>query len=183
MGVLPMDDRNAERIAMNTSRGRTRFVFLPGMARIDRLSAPDVYDRSFTMTAQLVLDRESASGVLIAAGTSLAGYEWLLIGGRPVFAYVLSRTEMFVARARETLPPAAHTIGVHFERTGPASGVATLRVGDREVGAVAIPRQWRIHAVHAGVRCGVNTGAPVSRLYGGPLPFEGRLDRVVVQLL
>jgi arylsulfatase len=183
LGVLPMDDRNAERLAANAASGRLRFVFLPGMARIDRLSAPDIYDRSFRMAARIQLNTGRASGVLIAAGTALAGYEWLLLDGWQVFAYVLSRTERFVARAAETLPAGEHAIGVSFERVAPASGRATLRVANRGVGSVEIPRQWPIYAVHAGLRCGSNPGAPVSGLYKGPLHFEGQLASVVVELL
>lgn len=182
MGVLPMDDRNAERLALNTVPGRAKYVFLPGMARLDRLSAPDIYDRSFLMRARFTVDWEAASGVVLAAGTSLAGYEWLLLAGRPVFAYVLSRTERFVIHAGEALSAGEHTLEVDFVRTGPGSGIATLRADGAAVGAETIPRQWRLYAVHAGVRCGANTGAPVTRLYAGALPFEGRLEWVTVEL-
>ncbi|MGE3909613.1 MAG: arylsulfatase, partial [Chloroflexota bacterium] len=42
-GALPLDDREYERVAESVAaRARTRTVFYPGMARVDRFSAPDI---------------------------------------------------------------------------------------------------------------------------------------------
>src|ERR1700738_4937219 len=65
--VLPLDDRDweraAERLRMNQ---RSRYEFLADMARIDRLSAPDISDRSYVVPAEFEQTAPAASGVLLA---------------------------------------------------------------------------------------------------------------------
>ena len=71
-GVLPLDDRDwergAERLRMNP---KTRYEYLGDMARIDRLSAPDISDRSYVVTANFEGD-EVAKGSYLPGAVALA---------------------------------------------------------------------------------------------------------------
>ena len=72
--VLPLDDRDweraAERLKMNPT---TRYEYLADMARIDRLSAPDISDRAYTVTASFEADRDT-QGVILAWGSMFGGF-------------------------------------------------------------------------------------------------------------
>src|SRR5262249_52813393 len=73
--VLPLDDREYERVAANAeARARSRYVYYPGMSRIDRLSAPYVTDRSWSIAAEVDIPAGGAEGVLLACGSRFAGY-------------------------------------------------------------------------------------------------------------
>ena len=52
-GVLPLDDRDWERAAARLRmNATTRYEFFGDMARIDRLAAPDISDRAYSITAE-----------------------------------------------------------------------------------------------------------------------------------
>src|SRR5499433_41868 len=73
--VLPLDDREYERVAESMrARARSRYVFYPGMARIERLNAPEITDRSWRLAADVEIPAVGAEGVVLASGTRLAGY-------------------------------------------------------------------------------------------------------------
>ena len=82
LDALPLDDKWAAR--SNVNRGappRGSYTFYPGLDRIDRIMAPDIYRRSYSIAADVEIPDNGAQGVLLAFGTSLAGYV-LYIKGR-----------------------------------------------------------------------------------------------------
>jgi len=182
--VLPLDDRDYERVAADVAaRRRTRYVYYPGMARIDRLSAPDVSDRSYTIHAEIDVPAEGAAGVLLACGTRFAGYVLYVQDGRPVYEYAYSDRVRHCIRGDAPLPVGRPvTVRFEFRRTGPRAGRGTLFVDDRPVGSVDIPRTWPLHGTAGGLFCGRDGGVPVSHAYTPPFAFTGRIDRVVVEL-
>lgn len=44
------------------------------MARVDRLSAPNIANRSYQIEAEIEIDQHGANGVLFAAGGRFGGY-------------------------------------------------------------------------------------------------------------
>ena len=85
--VLPLDDRFAERAVVadrpSQTRGKTRFVYLPGTVRVPEGTAPNVKARSHRIAAELEIP-QNAQGVIIAAGGS-AGYAMFVKNGRLMF--------------------------------------------------------------------------------------------------
>lgn len=76
-GVYPLDDRFAERVLTarpSVIAGRINFRYSHGTVRIPVGSAPLTYQRSHTITADLVIPRDGAEGVIVACGGSAAGY-------------------------------------------------------------------------------------------------------------
>ena len=41
---------------------------------------------------------------------------------------------------------------------------------------------WEVKSLNAGLRCGENRGAPISRLYRGAFRFDQVLERLTVEL-
>ena len=98
--VLPLDDRDweraAERLKMNPT---TRYEYMADMARIDRLSAPDISDRAYTVTASFEADRDR-QGVILAWGSLFGGFVIYLKDGRLCYEYVFSEIDEARARCR-----------------------------------------------------------------------------------
>jgi arylsulfatase len=181
--VLPLDDREYERVAENIrARARTRYVYYPGMARLDRLSAPAITDRSWSIAAEVDVPAGGAEGVLLASGTWFAGYVLYVQKGRLVWEYVYSLRERHVMRSTEPVPSGRHRLRYEFARTGPRRGRGSLWIDDRRVGEIELAKTWPVHGLTGGLFCGRDGGAPVSSAYAAPFAFTGTIHRVVVEL-
>jgi arylsulfatase len=76
--VYPLDSSFASRadpaIRPSLSRGRTEFVYYPGMVRIPEGSAPDFKNKSWTIAAEVTIPTGGASGVLASIGGRYDGW-------------------------------------------------------------------------------------------------------------
>jgi arylsulfatase len=181
--LLPLDDREYERVAANVrARARSRYVYHPGMARIDRLSSPDVTDRSWSVAAEVDIPAGGVEGVILAAGTRFAGYVLYLKDGRCVWEYVYAQNRRHVIRSETALPTGRVELRYEFTRTGSRRGHGALYVDGKPAGTVEIPKTWPVHGLTGGVHCGRDGGAPVSDAYSAPFAFTGTIHRLVVEL-
>ncbi|MCC7371004.1 MAG: arylsulfatase [Chloroflexi bacterium] len=189
-GALPLDDREYERLAESVAaRARQTTVFYPGMARVDRFSAPDITDRSHTIAAEVTIPAggmtasgAAVEGVLLASGARFGGYVLYVQGGHLVYEYAFSERERFAVRAEIPVPTGDVTLSYVFRRTGRRQGVGTLLVNGQPCGSVTLPKTWPVVAVTAGVLCGRDGGSAVSDAYALPFAFTGTLHRVTVTL-
>lgn len=181
--VLPLDDREYERVAASVAaRTRTSYVYYPGMARIDRLSAPNVTDRSWSIAAEVEIPPAGAEGVLLAAGNRFAGYVLYVKDGRLVLEYVYSERVRHTIVSAALVPPGRSILAWEFTKTGPRQGRGSLLIDGRPVGTVEIPKTWPLHATSSGIHCGRDGSVPVSEAYTSPFSFTGAITRVVVEL-
>ena len=68
--VLPLDDRDWERAAERLKMMPTlEYEFHAGMSRIDRLTSPDITDRSYRITATFEVPQATPQGVVLAWGS------------------------------------------------------------------------------------------------------------------
>jgi len=181
-GILPMANNLLELYQDVVPPPNPRYVLYPGMTRLDRLSSPDIYHFGSTITADVDVTSNGAEGVLLASGDGGAGYEWLLREGRVFFHYVFTREQRYEIRSSRQVAPGTQSLGMRIEKTGEASARVTLLANGEVVGEGDLPKMWPIYAPNAGIRCGENTGAPVSNTYAGNFPFNQVLHRVVVEL-
>ena len=181
--VLPLDDRDweraAERLRMNQ---RSRYEFLADMARIDRLSAPDISDRSYVVTAEFEQTAPAASGVLLAWGSRFAGFVLYINNDELCYEYVYSESLTHKLCVPLNKPVGRVVIALKFDHGGNRGARASLWVDGEAAGAVEIPRTWPTHGTTAGLNCGQDAGAPVSDAYECPFRFTGRALRVTVEL-
>lgn len=180
--VLPLEDDTLSLYQASVPPPRATYVFFPGMTRLDRLSAPDIFTWNSVFRAEVELSSDKASGVILAAGDSSCGYEWYLKEGVMQFAYVFTRNAVYSGSASESLPSGQHLLTLRIEKTSEDAGVARLGVGDSTWTEIELPKMWPIYAANAGIRCGENQHAPVSRDYEPPFEFEGTLKRVIVDV-
>jgi arylsulfatase len=182
-GVLPLDDREYERIAASmAARIRRRYAFTPRMARLDRFSAPDITDRSYRITAELDVPEGGAEGVLLESGSRFGGYALYVMDGRPVYEYAFSERERVRIVGDGPLPSGHTTVRFDFKKTGTRQGTGTLLVDGRVVGSVPLPKTWPSAGITAGLRCGRSGPAPISDGYPAQHACTGTIHLVVVVL-
>ena len=155
--VYPLDSSFASRadpaIRPSLTRGRSEFVYFPGMIRIPEGSAPDFKNKSWTIAAEVAIPQGSANGVLATMGGRYGGWALLMQDGKPEFAYAYSNQPEHKYRVASDQPLAAgnHIVRVKFEYDGGGIGkaaTATLLVDEKQVAQGRIPQT-------IGVRIGV----------------------------
>jgi len=182
-GVLPLDDREWERFAERKAGPQNnRYVFYPMMARIDRLSAPDIKDRAYHVKVSINIPNEGAEGVLLALGSRFGGYVLYIKDHHLIHEYVYTEHERHVVRSSRPVAPGSGTVGYRFKPTGANGGRGTLLINDEPAGDIDIPRMWPLSGIIGGLLCGRDAGSPLSAAYQCPFEFTGDLDHVVIEL-
>jgi arylsulfatase A-like enzyme len=181
--VLPLDDRDRERTAASLrATSRSRYVYRSAMARIDRLSAPNVANRSYRIRADIKRTSKDTHGVLFAAGGRFGGYVLFMQDGHLVHEYNCGGERRLVAKSPEPLAPGSHEVGFDFKKTGQLQGVGSLLVDGVVVATLPMADMWPLLPNATGVHCGRDDGSPVSESYACPNTFTGELVQVVVEV-
>ena len=149
-GVLPLDNSQfARAIAPRPSAvaGRTDFTYKGVNIGIPSGNAPNILNKSFTITADVDVPAGGGDGMIVTEGGRWAGYGLYIVKGQPVFDYNLLM--LLNARWAGDGPPLSqgkHTIVFDFKYDGPGiakGGTGVLKV-DGEVGNKKLydPRVW-----------------------------------------
>jgi len=187
--VLPIDNSKTARldpaIRPSLTRGRTKFTYGDGMTRIPEGASPNMKNTSFRITADVDVP-EKASGMIITQGGLFGGMGLFLRDGRPVYHanFVdIAHTEI---AGREPLAPGRHVVALRFAYDGGGigkGGTATLEVDGKPVAEGRIERTIPIRVtLDESLDVGEDTGTPVTTSYDVPFRFEGKVDRVVIDL-
>lgn len=93
-GVLPLDDRESER-ALDWFRmnAPSRYRYLPGMSRMDRLMVPAINGRSYLVTMKADFGSGQAQGAVLAFGNRFGGMALYCANGQLVFDYIYSEAK------------------------------------------------------------------------------------------
>jgi arylsulfatase len=180
--VLPLEDDTLKLYKASVPKPRATHVFFPGMTRLDRLSAPDIYNYNSVITAEMTITGRHANGVILASGDSSSGYEVFVNNGYVHFVYVYTRDTVYSFKSSSKIPLGDHQLIIKINKTGVASGVAQINLGDKNLGTFELPKLWPIYTPNSGVRCGENRHAPISRVYQAPFVFDQVLKRVIVDV-
>ena len=178
--VLPLDDRFYDRVDARPSDAEQRsFTFLPGTQALPPEASPDIFDRSFSITAHVERGDEKAEGVLLAQG-GRSGFSFFVKGSRLVFDYNLAGKH-FVLKSEHPLPLGTVELRLVMRKTGTRSAYGTLLVNGHSSGG----RDFETLANRFGtnwLQCGRNSPIAVSDDYEPPFVFSGLLRKVVVEL-
>jgi arylsulfatase len=143
--VLPIDNSKVERLDVSNRpsniHGLKQFAYYNGMVRIPEGSAPDLKNRSFGISAVVVVPEGGAEGLLMTQGGRFAGIGLYVKDGRPVFHYNNCGVERYVVAGKDTLAPGKRVITLDFNYDGGGigkGGTATLTV-DAKVVAGSCP--------------------------------------------
>ena len=104
--VLPIDGSALERLNVERptiARPRNKYVYYQGGSGIPFTAAPKVYNRPWTVTADVVIQKGGAEGVLMAQGGRTGGYTFFVKNQRLHFLYnYLGRDKFWLSPAKQS---------------------------------------------------------------------------------
>ena len=190
--VLPIDDRGAERLEPGIA-GRPTLIrgdsqlFFPGMGRLSENSVVSVKNKSFSVTAEVVVPDGGAEGVIIAQGGRFGGWSVYTKHGSAKFVYNVLGIHEFVTEAAKPIPVGTHQVRVEFAYDG--GGLAKggdvvvyydgTEVGTGRVGAT----QPMIFSADETTDIGYESGTTVTADYTAHgSRFSGKINWVQIDL-
>jgi hypothetical protein len=192
--VMPIDGSMLERLRVERptiAEARDRFVYYPGGSPVPFSAAPKVYNRAFSITADVQIPEAGAEGVLIAHGGRVGGYTFFVKDNRLRFVYNFLGRDVFTVTSNTELPVGDVALRYEFEPTGepdfaagkgvPATG--QLYIDGKLVGAVDMPYTVPNIFGTEGLTCGHDDGSRVAPDdYQDDFAFTGTLKRVTFDL-
>jgi hypothetical protein len=168
--VIPIDDRTAERVNPDLA-GRPQLVtgdtqFYPGMTGLSENSVLSIKNKSFSVTAEVVVPDGRANGTLIAQGGAIGGWSLYTRDGKTKFTYNLLGIQAFTTEASEPLPSGKHQVRVEFAYDGGGfakGGDVALYYDGEKVGEGRVDAtQPFIFSADEGLDVGSETGTAVA---------------------
>lgn len=196
--VLPLDNTTLAR--WNTPRpsvtaGRTVFTYSGELTGTPASAAPDIKNKSYTITAEVDIPEGGAEGMIVTEGGRFGGYGLFLskgefgIGrGKVVFLYNLLDLGRTTWDGPE-LEPGEHIIVFDFKSDGPGlgkGGTGVLSVDGKEVARNSMEHTTPItfpedetFDIGQDTRTGV---AMVEYRYDVPFKFTGKINKLTFRL-
>ena len=167
------------------------YEFFPDGAPIPFAVAPRPYNRTHTITADVVVPDSGAEGVLLTHGSRHGGYCVVVEGGHLHYVHNFLGLNRFTVSSTSSVPAGEHRLRVEVVATGKpdfATGrgshaLVRLMVDDQVVGDGELP--WTVPNLYAttGLSCGYAAYDSVDPdRYLPPFKFTGTLHRVVLDL-
>jgi hypothetical protein len=138
--VLPLDASGFTRsIAQRPSivAGRSEFNYLTPVTGILPGNEPNIFNKSYSITADVTVPEGGGEGVLVTDGGRFGGYALYLKRGVPVLNYNLEGVALFRWEGKQALAPGKHTVEFDFTYQGPGfakGGAGVLSVDGKAVG-------------------------------------------------
>jgi arylsulfatase A-like enzyme len=188
--VFPLDNSILPRITTprpSATAGRTQFTYSGEMAGMPVSDAPDILNKSYTITADVEVPQGGGEGMLATLGGRFGGYGLYLLKGKPVFTYNFVDLERFRWEGQQVLSPGKHRIVFDFTYDGPGfgkGGTGVLRVDDKEVASRKVPHTIPfLMAIDETFDVGVDTRTGVDdNDYQVPFRFTGKLAKLTFKL-
>jgi arylsulfatase len=188
--VFPLDNSVLARIITprpSATAGRSVFTYSGEMGGLPYSDAPDLLNKSYTITAEVTIPEGGAEGMLATMGGRFGGYGFYMLKGRPVFLYNFLDLERFRWEGPNAIAPGKHTIVFDFAYDGGGfgkGGTGVLKVDGREVARKSVPHTIPFlmtidesFDVGVDLRTGVN-----DQDYQVPFRFTGTLDKITYKL-
>jgi arylsulfatase len=147
----------------------------------------NVKNRSVTITADLIVPKGGANGVILAQGGRFGGWGLYMKGGKPVYTYNFLGMKRTTVVGKEAVPAGKATVKMEFAYDGGGAGkggVVTLLVNGKKVGSGRVERtQPGIFSVDDAADVGMDEGTPVVEDYQPrSTRFTGTIRKVVVDV-
>jgi arylsulfatase len=190
--VLPLDDRGIERAVPEIAgrptliQGDSQLLF-PGMGRLSENSVVSIKNKSFSVTANLVVPDEGAQGTIVAQGGRFGGWALYALDGVLRFTYNVLGIQHFTTSGSVAIPAGAHQVRAEFAYAGGGlgkGGTLTLYHDGQAVGTGEIPfTQAMIFSADETTDVGYESGTTVSPdLTPATSRFRGAIDWVQIDV-
>ena len=196
--MLPLDNTTLARWNApqpSLTAGRTVFTYSGGLTGVPNSGAPNILNKSYTITAEVEIPEGGAEGMIVTDGGRFGGYGLFLskgelgIGrGKPVFLYNLLDLKRTTWEGPE-LGAGKHTIVFDFKSDGPGlgkGGTGVLSVDGKEVARNSMEHTTPItfpedetFDIGQDTRTGV---AMLEYRYDVPFKFTGKINKLTFKL-
>lgn len=156
--------------------------------RFSRYSFASIMNRSWRMTADIVVPQKSSDGAIVAQGSRLNGWGLVMLNDKPTFmnnASILDRYRTRIAGS-EALKPSAHQITVAFAYDGGKRGAGAtvqLLVYGEQAATGRISRTiGALMASEGGASIARDYGTTLSAEYASPFTYPGDIRKIVIDL-
>ncbi|MCX6140577.1 MAG: arylsulfatase [Candidatus Kapabacteria bacterium] len=191
--VLPMDPRKIVRLSAEMqgrptpTKGLTHFEYYEGAEAIPAGSAPNLLNKSWTITAQITGNKSKTEGAIFSMGGSDGGFGLYVIKGKPFYSMNFLGQKITRVESKKAIPSTASTIRAEFTYDGGGigkGGMMSLFIDDEKVGETRVDRTHPISLGLGGtLDIGVDTGSVVDdETYSPPFRFNGKISKVTVDL-
>jgi len=190
--ILPLDWRGPERMSAeltgkpSLAAGRRIFVYDSPLAALPEASAPDLKNKSFSITAEAEIPAGGAEGMIFTQGGFTGGWGFYIQQGKLVGLHNHVALERYRVVSAEPISTGKVTLTMDFKYDGggPAKGgTITLLANGRKIGEGRAEKTTPFkYALAEGQDIGEDTGSPIDFSYAPPFRFTGKLGRVTVEL-
>jgi len=193
--VLPIDDRTIERVnpalagRPDLLGDRTSLTLYDGMNGMLENTFMNVKNRSKTITAELVIPKGGANGVILAQGGRFGGWCLYMKDGKPVYTYNYLGLERFTVASDTVVPAGVATVVLDFVYDGGGfgkGGMATLSVDGETVAEGRIGKtQPLIFSADETADVGLDNQTPVAEDIGigrDETRFTGKIHKVTLEV-
>jgi arylsulfatase A-like enzyme len=190
--VLPLDDRRAERFNADLA-GRPQLVhgtsqiLFGGMGRLTENSVLVMKNKSYAVTAEVVVPEGGAHGTIVSMGGAFGGWSIYAKDGKPAHCYNLFGLRQFKVYGDDPLSAGEHQVRVEFAYDGGGlgkGGTVTLYVDGSQVGEGRVDNT--VPMLFSGdetTDVGTDTATPVTDdLTSEDVEFNGRVKWVQIDL-
>jgi hypothetical protein len=196
--VLPLDNSTLARFLTqrpSATAGRTVFTYSGELSGVPASGAPDILDKSYTITAEVEIPEGGAEGMIVTEGGRFGGYGLFLSKGvagirkgKPVFLYNLLNLKRTIWSGPE-LSAGKHTIVFDFKPEGPGlgkGGTGVLSVDGKEVDRKSMEHTMPVtFPEDETFDVGLDTRSGVAMLeyrYDPPFKFTGKINKLTFKL-
>ncbi len=190
--VLPLDDRRVERFNADLAgrpqlvRGKSQLLF-GGMGRLTENSVVAIKNRSYAVTAEVVVPDNKANGVMVAQGGAFGGWSLYAKAGKPIYCYNLFGLQRFKIEGEQAIPPGEHQVRMEFAYDGGGlakGGTVTLYLDGQQVGQGHVAAtQPMIFSADETTDVGGDSATAVSDDYGPKdSAFTGQVNWVQIDI-
>ena len=190
--VLPIDDRKMVRFNADLAgrpelvRGNTQMLY-SGMIGLPENVVLNLKNKSHAITAQLVIPKDGARGVIVAQGGEFGGWSLYTKDGRPTYCYNLLGLQYSKIEGKKPIPAGEHQVRMEFAYDGGGLGkgaTISLYIDGEKTGEGRIDRSTpMIFSLDDKTDVGSDRCTPVSDDYGSAESvFNGRIDWIQIDL-
>jgi len=190
--VFPLNNSITAMIAARPgpAAGRKHFVYTGPSCCTQANAAPSILNRSFRITADVIVPDSGANGMLVTQGGRFSGWGLYLKDGKPTFTMNLFNVQRPKWQAPDALKAGQHKIVFDFalDQAGEIpfghGGSGVLSVDGQQAATIKLPHTTPFtYAWDETFDVGMDTGTPVDdKDYQIPFNFTGKIDKITVDL-
>jgi arylsulfatase A-like enzyme len=168
---------------------KTRWTFWGAdVQNLSQGAMPPIHNRSYTITADLVIPDGGAEGVIVANADAMGGYSLFVMDGTLRHTYSFMGALIFQQVADTPLPAGKVQVAMDFEADAAVmapGGTVTLSVNGQVVGTGRMDHTVPIlFSAYSGLDIGRDNGEVVDRDYEAkaPFAFTGTIEKVTFDI-